>query len=123
MRQVVLLYAAIVAVTSFNAHAYDGPPWYRVKADSAQIERAKSIVSRDLKDPSSAQFRDMYATSRGMGDDMVCGEVNAKNSYGGYVGFRKFYVAHDGEYRIANPEDSLPFLPSILCDKPEKPLN
>jgi hypothetical protein len=25
----------------------------------------------------------------------VCGEVNAKNMYGGYVGFRRFIVARD----------------------------
>lgn len=48
----------------------------------------KRTVLNSLKDPDSAKFRDLR-TSR---DLWVCGEVNAKNSMGGYVGFQRFIV-------------------------------
>lgn len=66
-------------------------------------ERGKELVSREFLDPSSAQFRDLkvgrvengnalpnfQATS---GGKVLCGDVNAKNRLGGYVGFRPFIV-------------------------------
>lgn len=63
---------------------------------------AKTAVSKGLKDPDSAQFRGMYLTrepAQSQGKtymvDHVCGEVNAKNGYGGYVGYRRFAVVDD----------------------------
>lgn len=55
-----------------------------------QAERdAQETVGRLLKDPSSAQYQNVtYVSSK----EAVCGEVNAKNSYGAYVGFRRFHV-------------------------------
>lgn len=47
-----------------------------------------------LKDPESAQFRNVRTVH-----GIVCGELNAKNSFGGYVGFEPFYgrVAENGK--------------------------
>jgi hypothetical protein len=46
----------------------------------------------ELKDADSAKFRAMrYKMDTPEGWTM-CGEVNAKNSYGGYVGFQPFYA-------------------------------
>lgn len=97
------------------------PTWYRVEATVAQIAFAKEKAAYDLKDPSSAQFRDLYAITRGLGDDTVCGEINAKNSYGAYVGFRKFYVYSNGKYLISDPDSAIASLPQMVCDKPLKP--
>lgn len=46
----------------------------------------KELVKSKLKDPASAQFQNVKEN---------CGEVNSKNSYGGYVGFKR-YVSLDG---------------------------
>lgn len=54
-------------------------------ACSADINSAKKAVEKNLKDPSSAQYRNLI--SKG---GMVCGEVNSKNSMGGYAGFEEF---------------------------------
>jgi hypothetical protein len=59
--------------------------------DVAVIARAKDIVSNEMKDPSSSQFKDIVVYKYGPAD-VVCGTVNAKNVYGGYVGFRRFVV-------------------------------
>lgn len=55
--------------------------------ENAMQEAVREIVKNSLKDPDSALFRDQSWT---------CGEVNAKNSFGGYVGYRKFAVLSDG---------------------------
>ena len=56
----------------------------------AVIAKAEQSVKQDLKDPDSAEFSD--ETVKGDPDTgTVCGRVNAKNSFGGYVGYRKFY--------------------------------
>lgn len=48
-------------------------------------------VRETLTDPDSAQFRNLQVYGDGLpGDTVVCGEVNAKNRLGGYVGFRHF---------------------------------
>ena len=63
--------------------------------DSGNSERMQEIkvqrvvqgfVKANLKDPDSAEFRNQ----RGM-----CGEVNAKNSFGGYNGFKRFMAASE----------------------------
>lgn len=45
----------------------------------------KEVVKGNLKDPQSAQFQNLYG---------YCGEVNSKNSYGGYGGFKKYIVVN-----------------------------
>lgn len=50
------------------------------------IPRARASMVALLKDPSSAQTRNERITKEGV----LCGEVNAKNGMGGYVGFKKY---------------------------------
>jgi hypothetical protein len=54
------------------------------------VQYAKTALSADFKDPSSAQYRGMFLSGEAL--PVLCGEVNAKNSYGAYVGFRRFYA-------------------------------
>lgn len=46
---------------------------------------AKQAVAAEMRDPDAAQFRSIWSSSNG-----VCGEVNGKNAFGAYVGFRPF---------------------------------
>ena len=64
------------------------------------VRKAKTALTRDFKDPDSAKFRDLgiYKSTTGKGGVSVCGEVNAKNSYGAYAGFRRFVVSGDMSY-------------------------
>ena len=58
----------------------------------AWMERDKSTVEAILKDADSAKFEDVYISF--MQDSPVtCGKVNAKNSFGGYTGFKEFIAA------------------------------
>lgn len=59
---------------------------------SPRVERmVKDAVREVLKDPQSAQF-DSLDTFVIAGRRTTCGQVNAKNSYGGYVGKTLFWT-------------------------------
>lgn len=49
---------------------------------------AKRAVAATLKDPTSARWGDVWAYG-----GVICGYVNAKNSYGAYEGPRRFLTA------------------------------
>jgi hypothetical protein len=71
--------AAIAAGPKASTHA------------SRVVAEAKTLAAQGLRDPQSAQFRNVVTKS--IAENrllMVCGEVNAKNAYGGYVGFQRF---------------------------------
>ena len=77
--------AALVALVSlyfFAAQPSSGEVYSRQRLEQA----AKSHIAGLLLDPSSASFKNIL-----VGDGCVIGDVNGKNLYGGYVGFRRFY--------------------------------
>lgn len=72
-----------------------------VACDKNIVDIAKKEIESTLIDPSSVQYRNIVAYS----EDAVCGEFNAKNRMGGYVGFKPFVyqnkqVALDAEWEI-----------------------
>lgn len=73
------------------------PAFPQGKGYSALVAKAKTTITQNLKDPDAAKFRNIgiYKSTTGKGGVSVCGEVNAKNSYGAYIGFRKFVVSDD----------------------------
>lgn len=76
-----------------------GAGYYKNKRDKAtdaihaeeRIERMRSIVREGMYDPYSAQFRAERIKPSGQ-YVKYCGEVNAKNLHGAYIGFRPFVV-------------------------------
>lgn len=67
-------------------------------------EVVESYMSGILKDPGSAQYQYLNSPQRawsGLGGSLygyaVCVNINAKNSYGGYVGGRpNYFLIHNG---------------------------
>ena len=53
---------------------------------------AKKAVAATLTDPSSVQFQNVTSYS----NNVICGEFNAKNQMGGYVGFKPFVYSWHG---------------------------
>jgi hypothetical protein len=79
------------------------PPPAQTDADftAAEIPQVKQNLERDLFDPSSAQYRNVQVVPFGPRVPLppgvpqprsviYCGEINAKNRFGAYVGFRHF---------------------------------
>jgi hypothetical protein len=66
------------------------------EAAPKDVERAREAVRRVLKDPESARFTGEYISSSGA----ICGRVNAKNSYGGYIGPKSYVFTKAGQLAI-----------------------
>ncbi len=68
---------------------------------TAQQSVMRSVADQ-MKDPYGAQFRNWHAfeSQKGL---LICGEVNAKNSYGGYVGFTHFVAHASSDGRLLTP--------------------
>lgn len=68
-----------------------GAAVFLLATDFIDVQRARRVIEPTLLDPASAQFRGVNLYD----GRFLCGEVNAKNRVGGYVGFRKFLVTFD----------------------------
>lgn len=85
---------SLVSSTAPNA------PRVTYTAPEGSESKAVNALSAKLKDPGSLQIRNVVA--KGVSPDpskwALCGEYNAKNGFGGYVGFQRFAVIGDKAY-------------------------
>lgn len=85
------------------------------------LAAARAAVARKLKDPGSATFdqlvRKTAPNTRGEPTDVLCGTVNAKNSYGGFTGAKPFvYLLKIGDAYIVenNGDDTDAFVATAI---------
>jgi hypothetical protein len=72
----------------------------RMRTDSPAVEATGiTYIKKDFVDPDSAQFTELYSN-----DHCLTGKVNAKNSFGGYVGAVDFY--YDARKRSGRTSDA-----------------
>ena len=117
------MFRFLVGLTMFMAFAF--PALAQGKGHAALLAKVKHAVSKDFLDPNGATFRNVafYRTSTGKTGNLVCGEVNAKNAYGAYVGYRGFVYA-DGMVEIEQQEPSGTYdvLREAICHERLQPL-
>jgi hypothetical protein len=69
------------------------------KVPDDKLRLALLHYAGDLYDPSAAQFRRIstYKVTRqdGSQEIQICGEMNAKNRLGAYVGYKSFMIVPD----------------------------
>jgi hypothetical protein len=84
------------------------------------IEAGKKGVRSRLRDPASAEFRNVYFHRGPDGVPAACGEVNGANGFGGKSGFQRFVAV--GESRVfleeAIPQGDFSPLWNKLCSGP-----
>ncbi len=69
-----------------------------------RMEIDKDALRATLKDGKSAEFKDIYISF--INDSPVtCGQVNAKNSFGGYNGFKRFISARHAGISVIEGEN------------------
>lgn len=86
-----------------------------VDLSPAEQSAAQSALARSLRDPASAQFRDVVGYALPDGGRIVCGELNARNGFGGYGGFAPFYVRMRGTEVIRQYfDDSTGYGPALI---------
>lgn len=78
-----------------------------------------------LADADSARFKDEFLSRPDIeGSDAIalCGYVNAKNLYGGYVGFKQYIVSTDGMliYDTPTVPSATEYLWPVWCQQPLK---
>jgi len=67
-------------------------PYADTGRQAAWVANGQQSIKGQLKDPESATFRNVHFYSGG-GTPVVCGEVNARNGFGGYTGYERFVAA------------------------------
>ena len=83
---------------------------------SSHENEAVSRINEQLFDPASAQFKNLHEVDR-KGGWVVCGEVNAKNRFGGYTGFRRFMMTEkDGDIIFAGNSNIEETVATALID-------
>lgn len=88
-----------------------------------QIERLRKLMIENLKDPESARVKGEFLSLSDTSDApqvSLCGNVNAKNSYGGYGGFERFMVREDGRvlFEALEPAGAFVYIGPVWCGKP-----
>ena len=58
-----------------------------------------ALLAMDLRDPNSAEYRGWQGFDLSNGGRIVCGQINATNGFGGYVGYSPFYIIVDKKGR------------------------
>jgi hypothetical protein len=93
----VAIAVAVGGVMAWKKHKREVTEQARLEAIAkerqASIDKARSLVIGVLKDPGSVQFRGQQWHPE---SKTLCGELNAKNSMGGYVGYKKFVATQQG---------------------------
>jgi len=91
--------ALALALISVGAHAAGAAELIAQYQRSLPGELHRSVVD-SLKDGPSARFRGQFLSENDPDDfplvTSLCGEVNAKNSYGAYAGFHRFVATSSG---------------------------
>lgn len=92
--------------------------------------KARNLVLGELRDPGSAQFRNVLRVPMVDNPDdlrsgvampyVYCGEVNAKNGHGGYTGFVEFAVLK-GRAEVRDPQMPLNMTYNVFCQRDGKP--
>jgi hypothetical protein len=83
-----------VPLFAFAALAFLGSLNPNPARDAART--ARDAVASQLKDAGSAEYRNINVFRLPAGNFLVCGEVNARNSFGGMAGFARFVVPGSG---------------------------
>ncbi|SKB95917.1 hypothetical protein [Sphingopyxis flava] len=114
MKLVILGLMALLVPVEAPAQSAGITPEERAQAE-ASIQRAGQYLAQTMRDPSSASFRNVFLYKRvnakpGM-QVTVCGEVNARNGYGGLTGYQMFMISGERVY----VGTSLGFQVSYLC--------
>ncbi|HEJ0180554.1 TPA: hypothetical protein SLO90_001235 [Citrobacter koseri] len=102
--RVFLVLLLILTIACFSFFAISG-----FRPMDYQLEKyGISAFRQELKDPESAQFRNIKLVKSEQKGGLykggyVCGEFNAKNGFGAYGGFHRFYVHVGARTRFLIP--------------------
>ena len=119
----VLVIAPIITGLTTTNSPTGGPTKSAIEIDPGRADKlramaaAKLAVPTTLRDPSSAEFGDIW----GMSADVACGSVNGKNAFGAMVGQTRF-IFENGRVALENGQAGFANRWNATCiDKPDVP--
>ncbi len=84
-----------ISLNAVRGYGAETRPFLEKNGEEKTITAAQDSLRQTLKDPDSAKFQNVRIADYD-GGKVVCGEVNGKNSYGGYVGYKRFAAGISG---------------------------
>lgn len=78
-----------ISMNEVRGYAAEMHIFFEENGQEKTIASAQDAAKKTLKDPDSAKFKNIRMMDYD-GGKILCGEINAKNSYGGYVGYKRF---------------------------------
>lgn len=88
---IIALAGALAGCVAAHGPVVDLRPY---SLNAKQMAQIRGAAGKELRDPDGAQFRNIQARrvrhQDGTARIVVCGAMNAKNQYGGYVGYSAF---------------------------------
>lgn len=85
----ILFAGAILALTASEVAAAEFLDDSASQFDPSLVTTMVRGASMQLRDPSSVQFRSLMP---GFGNPrVICGQINGRNGFGGYAGFKPFF--------------------------------
>lgn len=127
MKRIVLIGFVGIAGAAFaqsNAElgAQPAPVTNYSKAEIARrgniaITKVKAAIKESARDPDSVRYRNVKIASND--GSLICGEVNSKNSMGGYTGFKRFvnFNTNDSPFEIDDGGKSFEWSWNRNCSK------
>ncbi len=111
-KKIFLLSLSLWLMLVANAHA---------ETDAEFMARAQADLAGTAHDPRTIKFQNVrigqYRNTRGKLIPTVCGEINAQNMFGNYVGFHKFWYFNREQYSIHDSRDVGPVPWQETADK------
>ncbi|MDE9429658.1 hypothetical protein [Xenorhabdus bovienii] len=101
----VIVFAGLFIFSGYREGETESEPQEFTDISNSVVEKARVSLRNSLKDPDSAIFEYIYPSSQH--DDIACGMVNAKNSYGGYTGKKKFIVNINNDTVVIDSDSEL----------------
>ncbi|MDO9277661.1 MAG: hypothetical protein Q7U05_03740 [Polaromonas sp.] len=81
MRKIIVFVSIVVVGLAAGGVLYA----IKDRAEQKVVDGLRSNVNAQMKDPGSTQFRNEKIVN-----GLMCGEINSKNGYGAYAGFKRF---------------------------------
>lgn len=86
---------------------FDAPETEFDSETATKVYILEQVITKNMKDPESAKFQNWhYVKASKKLPATFCGQVNAKNSFGGYTGFKHFFITTDDKMEFAIDDGS-----------------
>ena len=94
-------FAALAAALTITSAAHGQPA---AETDlRAYGKAAHALLVKDFLDPEGARLRNAFVSQWSPAAVALCGEVNGKNAYGAFIGYRRFIVVSRTAPDIEDP--------------------